>query len=398
MKHIAILGFGVVGGGCAELIKNNQKELSALIGEEVTVKRILDLRDFPDSPFADRITHDFNDILNDKEISVVAEVMGGSHPAYEFTVALLKAKKSVVTSNKEVVANYGDEFLALARENGVSYRFEASVGGGIPIIEPIISCVRQNKISEVRGILNGTTNYILTEMFDYGKSFEKALEGAQKNGYCEKNPDADILGLDACRKIVILYALVTGKLISPDSVYTEGITRIRTQDVRAAENAGLSIKLVGRCINTEKCAYVMVAPFMLGNFTPLSFVKGVYNAVEVIGDPIGNVMFYGRGAGADATSSAVVADVIHSICGSGIKPPLFTKENCASDISVLKFKNYIATDGNTEKIISLIGNQTFLNSSECAFITEELSEEDAEKIISKLSESGINVLSRIRVL
>ena len=243
MTNIAILGFGVVGSGVAQFITNNSKEVAVMGGDEVYIKYILDLRDFPDSPFSDRIVHDFNAILNDESISTVIEVMGGSHPAYEFTTAALKAGKNVVTSNKEIVANYGDEFLSLAKANGVCYRFEASVGGGIPVIEPLISCVRQNKLVEVRGILNGTTNYILTKMFTFGDTFEESLKDAQALGYAERNPDADVLGLDAARKIVILTAITTGKLIPTDAVHTEGITAIRAEDVAAAEKLGLNIKI-----------------------------------------------------------------------------------------------------------------------------------------------------------
>jgi len=294
MTNIAILGFGVVGGGVAELIMKNRKEVEALGGDGINIKYVLDLRDFPDSPLGDRVVHDFDVILKDEEISVVAEMMGGSHPAYEYTVAALSAGKSVITSNKEVVANFGDEFLRLAKENGVSYRFEAAVGGGIPVISPLISFISQNKISEVRGILNGTTNYILTKMFSFGDSFESALADAQARGYAERNPDADVLGTDAARKISILSAIVSGKLISPDLIHTEGITGIRRNDVIAAERINASIKLVGRCILDDgKLSFVTVSPFVISNDEPLASVKGVYNAVEVIGDPIGNVMFYG---------------------------------------------------------------------------------------------------------
>lgn len=397
MINVAILGFGVVGGGTAELIAKNEKELTSLCGDTVNVKRILDLRDFPDSPFCDRITHDFNDILDDPEISVVAEVMGGSHPAYEFTMALLKSGKSVVTSNKEVVANYGDEFLALARENGVSYCFEASVGGGIPLISPIINCVRQNKITEVRGILNGTTNYILTQMFTYGESFETALASAQKNGYCEKNPDADILGLDACRKIVILAALVTGNLYSPDDIYTEGITKIRKADVAVADKLGLAIKLVPRCILDGEKIYVMVAPFMVSDKSSLISVNGVYNAAEIIGAPIGNVMLYGRGAGADATSSAVVADIVQSATKASLRPS-FKKGAKPSDISDLKSRRYFAVEGDKAVVEAIVGAVDFIESDECAFLTEEISEAEAERLIADMKAASIGILSSIRLL
>ena len=251
MRNVAILGFGVVGGGVAALLTDNKKEVTALGGDEINIKHILDLRDFPSSPFADIITHDFNDILSDADVDTVIEVMGGSHPAYEYTVAALRAGKNVITSNKEVVANFGDEFLEIAKKMNVSYRFEAAVGGGIPVLSPIISCVGQNKISEVRGILNGTTNYILTKMFTFGDSFEDSLKDAQERGYAERNPDADILGTDAGRKIVILTALVTGKLISPSDIHIEGITKIRKEDVAAAEKIGAKIKLLGMGLGNQ---------------------------------------------------------------------------------------------------------------------------------------------------
>ena len=310
MTNIAILGFGVVGGGVADLITKNYSEVCRLGGDEINIKYILDLRDFPDSPFADKVIHDFNVIASDESVDCVIEVMGGSHPAYEYTMAALRAGKHVVTSNKEVVANFGDEFLAVAKEMGVCYRFEAAVGGGIPVISPMISCVGQNKITEVRGILNGTTNYILTKMFSFGASFEESLADAQELGYAERNPDADILGIDACRKIAILTSLATGKLIPTDKIHTEGITKIRKADVDASAKIGLKIKLLGRCVVSEDGVTAMVAPFMLPEDMPLATVSGVYNAVEVVGEPIGNVMFYGPGAGAGATASAVVGDLM----------------------------------------------------------------------------------------
>lgn len=310
MTKIAILGFGVVGGGVADLLTERAKEVSALAGDHVEIKYILDLRDFPDSPFSDRVVHDFSVIEGDPEVAVVIEVMGGSHPAYEYTMRALRAKKHVITSNKEVVASYGSEFLEVAKEAGVAYRFEASVGGGIPVIEPLLTVLRQNRITEVRGILNGTTNYILTKMFTFGESFDAALADAQAKGYAERNPDADILGLDACRKIAILAALVTGEAVPPGEIPTEGITHIRPADVRCAAGIGAAVKLLGRCrLTREGCAELAVSPYLVFSDSPLSAVGGVYNAVEVIGEPVGNVLFYGRGAGAGATASAVVGDL-----------------------------------------------------------------------------------------
>ena len=309
--RVAILGFGVVGGGVARLLTDNREQIRQYLGCEVDIARILDLRDFPDSPYANLITHDYSEIVNDGTVDTVIEVMGGSHPAYEYTVSALKAGKSVITSNKEVVANYADEFIALAKSMGVSYRFEAAVGGGIPVINPMIGCLRQNKIREVRGILNGTTNYILTKMFTYGESFESALKDAQAKGYAESDPTADVEGIDAARKITILTALACGELPKVETVKAEGITGIRAADVAAAEARGLSIKLLGRCIMKDgEAPTVLVAPFMLPKDSPLAGVSGVYNAVEIIAEPLGNIMLYGQGAGAGATASAVVGDLL----------------------------------------------------------------------------------------
>ena len=399
MTNIAILGFGVVGGGVADLITKNQSEVSKLGGNEIYIKHILDLRDFPDSPFADRVTKNFDKIVSDPEVSVVIEAMGGSHPAYEYTVAALKAKKSVITSNKEVVANFGDEFLALALENGVSYRFEAAVGGGIPVISPMINCVGQNKIREVRGILNGTTNYILTKMFSFGDSFDTALKSAQDKGYAERNPDADILGIDACRKIVILTALATGKLFSPDSVHTEGITGIRAEDVTAARKIGSAIKLLGRCVIDGDTPKIMVAPFMLPSDTPLASVNGVFNAVEVIAEPLGNVMFYGPGAGAGATASAMVGDLMQVMrSGRCCANPVFIKDgsNVGEAFDSFTAKNYLAFSKDCEDAIrAAFGSVQFIESeSELLIITPPLSEREISEKLSALPAP----LSRIRIL
>ena len=399
MTNIAILGFGVVGGGVADLIVKNSAEVTKLGGDSINIKYILDLRDFPDSPFGDRVVHDFNIILNDESISTVIEVMGGSHPAYEFTVAALKAKKNVITSNKEVVANFGDEFLSLAKENGVSYRFEAAVGGGIPVISPMISCIGQNKICEVRGILNGTTNYILTKMFSFGDSFESALKDAQERGYAERNPDADILGTDACRKIAILSALATGKLVPTDMIHTEGITKIRKEDVACAEKIGCRIKLLGRCIIDNAAPFIMVAPFMLGSDSALSGVAGVYNAVEIVGEPIGNVMFYGKGAGAGATASAVVGDLMQVMRIGGIADPTFEKSESVKDFEVFKSRRYLAFDKGAEDAVKkAFGDVSFIDSDECAFITSEISEKEAKEMTEKVTSSNYALLSSIRLL
>ena len=396
MLNVAILGFGVVGSGVASLITNNYECVSTLGADAVNIKYILDLRDFPDSPFADRVVHDYNIILNDPEVKTVIEVMGGSHPAYEFTVSALRAGKNVITSNKEVVANFGDEFLKVAREFGVSYRFEAAVGGGIPVIAPMISQLLQNKPLEVRGILNGTTNYILTKMFTYGESFASALADAQTRGYAERNPDADVLGYDAARKIAILAAIATGKLVPVDTVYTEGITSVRQQDVKAAECIGCSIKLVGRCIVNEGAPTVMVCPFLVSDTELLSGVKGVYNAVEFIGEPLGNVMFYGQGAGAGATASAVVGDLMLVMrSGTSTATPVFEKVASAADFDSFTCRRYVAV-GLTDKSAALeaFGDVEIISEQgEFAFVTNSISESKYREKSASLS-----VVSHIRIM
>ena len=390
MTNIAILGFGVVGSGVAELLTKNYKQVTELSGDEINIKYILDLRDFPDSPFAGKVVHDFDTILSDPEVDCVIEVMGGSHPAYEYTMSALNAGKNVITSNKEVVSRFGDEFLRAAEENGVSYRFEAAVGGGIPIISPMISLIRQNKIHEVRGILNGTTNYILNKMFSLGASFEDSLSDAQEKGYAERNPDADILGIDACRKISILTSLVTGILPETEAVHTEGITQIRSEDVKAAAKVGLCIKLLGRSIISDSGLTVLVAPFMLGNDSALSGVHGVYNAVEVIGDPIGNLMFYGQGAGAGATASAVVGDLMQIMCsGRNVAQP---KMNKTSDrllsFEAFECRHYLAIDQkNLECAEKLFGELEIISEDEeISFITAKISEGELQEKLKTLNE------------
>ncbi len=397
MIKVAILGFGVVGGGTAELLINNSAQVAALAGDEIEIKYILDLRDFPDSPLGNKVVHDFSIILNDPEVSVVMELMGGSHPAYEYTVAALRAGKSVVTSNKEVVSKYGDEFLATAAENGVCYRFEAAVGGGIPLLSPIISCIKQNKISEVRGILNGTTNFILTEMFTYGKSFDDALADAKARGYAEADPSADILGTDACRKIAILTALVTGKLIPTENIHTEGITAIRKADVMFAQSRGCTVKLVARCMVENGTPLALVAPFLVPQGMPLSGVNGVYNAVEVIADPLGNVMFYGQGAGAGATASAVVGDLCQVLStGRNYTGPVFEKCTDAAEFSGFTCRHYLALRGcDKDTATAAFAGAEIICGEECAVVTAPISEGALAKL---LAENGIQPISDIRLI
>lgn len=311
MINVALLGFGVVGSGCAEVLTANKEKIEAHIGEEIKIKYILDLREFPDSPFGNLIVHDFNTILNDPEISVVAEMMGGSHPAYDFTKALLASGKSVVTSNKEVVSTFGVELLEIARENGARYLFEASVGGGIPIIRPLTNDLAANEILSIDGILNGTTNFILTKMKNEGLEFEEVLKEAQRLGYAEANPSADVDGVDAARKIAILAALASGKLVDPKKVSAEGIRNVTPADMEIARSFGYAIKLIGHYETDENGKIVVsVAPKFVSNSSPLAAIDDVFNGILVRGNMLGDSLFYGRGAGKLPTASAVCADII----------------------------------------------------------------------------------------
>lgn len=311
MSKVAILGFGVVGSGVAEVLKRNGPHIDEKVHGAVELKYILDVRDFPDSPFASLVIHDFSIIETDPEVDIVVETIGGATIAREFTRRALAAGKSVVTSNKELVAKHGCELMELAREHGVSYLYEASVGGGIPIIRPLKQCLAANEISEICGILNGTTNYILTRMIRSGLPFAQALKEAQENGYAEADPTADIEGHDACRKICILASLAFGRHIYPDQVPTEGIVGVTLADVAYADSCGRKIKLLGRAIREEDGRVrAFVAPHLVEGEDPLAGVEDVFNAITVRGNAIGDVMFYGRGAGKLPTASAVVADVM----------------------------------------------------------------------------------------
>lgn len=310
MKKIAILGFGVVGSGVAEVLTENRALVEARLGESVEIAHILDLRDFPDSPFADKVVHDFNIILNDPEVSIVAEMMGGSHPAYDFSKAALLAGKHVVTSNKEVVSKFGTELLDIASRMGVRYLFEASVGGGIPIIRPIINDLASNKITSIDGILNGTTNYILTQMRTYGTSFSDALKDAQAKGYAEADPTADVEGIDAARKIVILSALSFGKRFAPETIPCRGISAIKNSDFDIAAALGYTIKLICHAELSGDSIYADVCPRFVPLSNPLAHISDVYNGILVGANMLDKVLFYGKGAGKLPTASAVVADII----------------------------------------------------------------------------------------
>lgn len=311
MIHVAVLGYGTVGSGVVEVIESNNEAVSAKAGEEMHVKYILDLRDFPGDPYEDKVVHDFNVILNDPDISVVCEVMGGVGAAYRFTKQCLEAGKSVCTSNKELVAKHGAELLEIAKNKNCSYMFEASVGGGIPIIRPINKALTAEKLETISAILNGTTNYILTKMEKEGADYSETLKKAQELGYAERNPEADVEGHDACRKIAILSSLMVGKNVDSEKIYTEGITKITPADFAYAKAAGMTIKLLATSqASDDGSVMAMVAPALISREHPLAVVNDVFNGVFVTGNMLGDVMFYGRGAGKLPTASAVVSDVI----------------------------------------------------------------------------------------
>lgn len=316
MANVAIMGFGTVGSGAYEIMTKQASRLHEKCGEPLTIKRVLDLKDYPNNPINGLLTKNFDDILNDDELTIVIETMGGTSPAYDFTKSLLEKGKNVVTSNKEVVAAHGKELVQIASKNNVKYLFEASVCGAIPIIRPIQNCLVANNIHEIKGILNGTTNYILTRMLKTGVSFEDVLEQAQKQGYAEKDPTDDIEGFDTCRKIAILSWLAFGeaaKDISWENIPTTGITRITLKELQKAEVEGFSIKLIGHAKLKDGKVVCKVGPMRLPKDNPLANVDDVNNAVLVSGDNTGDVMFYGRGAGQLATGSPIVADVVSII-------------------------------------------------------------------------------------
>ena len=310
MVYAAVLGYGTVGSGVVEVLEQNKQMITKKAGEEICIKYILDLRDFPGDPHQDKVVHDFNIILEDESVSVICETMGGTEPAYTFSKKALMRGKSVCTSNKELVANHGPELIRLAKENSCNYLFEASVGGGIPIIRPLNYSLTAEEIDAVTGILNGTTNYILTKMEREGADFESVLKEAQAKGYAEKNPEADVEGYDACRKIAILSSLMLGKTVNYEKIYTEGITKITVADFQYAKALGRTIKLLAMSKVAENGCFAMVAPCMIPTEHPLHSVNDVFNAVFVHGNMLGSSMYYGRGAGKLPTASAVVSDVV----------------------------------------------------------------------------------------
>ena len=397
MVKVAVLGYGTVGSGIVEVIKTNQDMVNKKAGDEVDVKYILDLRDFPGDPYENLVVHDVDTILNDEEVAVVCEAMGGVEPAYTFSKKALMAGKSVCTSNKELVAKHGPELIRIAREHKCNYLFEASVGGGIPIIRPINASLTPEKIDSVSGILNGTTNYILTKMEREGSDFAEVLKEAQEKGYAERNPEADVEGYDACRKIAILSSLVYGKNVNYEDIYTEGITKITTNDFKYAKQLGYTIKLIAKSKCVDGKYFAFVAPCMINNENPLYCVNDVFNAVKVHGNTLGSTMYYGKGAGKLPTASAVVSDVID--CAKHMGKTIFCfweEENLqlsSMEEDVRQF--FVRVKGTQEDAKQAFGEVTFIEagvSGEVGFLTEKMSEKefcaDSEKC---------NVISRIRV-
>ncbi len=411
MFQIAVMGHGVVGSGVVEVFYKNRKSIEKRAGKEMEIKYILDLRDFPGLSYSDKFIKDFDTIVNDADIKVVVEVMGGLHPAFEYVKRCLEAGKSVVTSNKELVAEKGAELLAIAKSRNVNFLFEASVGGGIPIIRPLNQCLAANEIDEIAGILNGTTNFILTKMIREGMAFADALKLAQELGYAEKDPTADVEGIDACRKICILASIAFGKHIYPEHVYTEGISKITLEDVAYAEAWGGVIKLIGRTKRDENGKVtIMVSPAMVSHESQLASVSDVFNGILVRGDATGDVVFYGKGAGKLPTASAVVADVIDCVKNWGVyKSPFWVEEEDDGVLDYLQteiaFYLRIKCD-NKEKALQkakeLFGEVEELKvaslDGEIGVVTGIIKEAKAEEGIKALKAAGFDVLGRIRVL
>ena len=403
MIQVAVLGYGTVGSGVVEVIEHNNAEVSKRAGEEVHVKYILDLRDFPGDPYENKVVHDFQLILEDKDVSVICEVMGGVGAAYQFTKQALEAGKSVCTSNKELVAKHGAELLTIAAAKRCNYMFEASVGGGIPIIRSINNALTPEKIEAITGILNGTTNYILSKMEREGADYAEALKQAQELGYAERNPEADVEGHDACRKIAILSSLMTGKNVDAEKIYTEGITKITAADFDFARAAGMTIKLVAKArLQADGSVLAMVAPHMLSKEHALAMVNDVFNGIFVTGNMLGDTMFYGHGAGKLPTASAVTADVIDCIRNRDrtIQCIWEETEGKLADGAQTKKKFFVRVKSSSRKAVE----EAFSGSSileapeheeEVGFITQEMTEQEFNEKCDLLKDS---VIGRIRLL
>jgi len=391
MVNVGIIGYGTVGSGVFEVLNTNSKSIAVKAGEEIKVKRICDLRDFPGDAAEKLITHDFNDILNDDEITIVVETMGGTKPAYDFVKASIEAGKSVCTSNKELVAKFGAGLIKLAEKHNVNFLFEASVGGGIPIIRPLNYALTAEEILEIKGILNGTTNFILTKMNDEGLDYETVLKEAQAMGYAEKNPTADVEGFDTCRKIAILTSLAYGRQVDFEDIRTEGITKITKEDMEYAKALNASIKLIGESKKENGTVYARVAPALIDREQPLYSVHDVFNAIFVKGNMVDDVMFYGRGAGKLPTASAVVADVIDAAGHKNRHIPIIWEEDKLElgDIREYKQKFFARVPAEMKEAVK----QKMPDSEEVkaekvkgefAFITPVLTENEFEEAVKDL--------------
>lgn len=402
MIKIAVLGYGTVGSGVVEVIEKNKDMVNKKAGEELSIKYILDLRDFPGDPYESKVVHDYQTIVNDPEIQIICETMGGTGAAYEFTKQALQVGKSVCTSNKELVAAHGPELLTMAKEHKCNYLFEASVGGGIPIIRPLNYSLTAEKIESITGILNGTTNYILSKMEKEGADFDAVLKRAQEKGYAERNPEADVEGYDACRKIAILSSLMLGENVDYRKVYTEGITKITATDFAYAKEMDMSIKLLAMSKEVGDETLAMVAPFMISADHPLHMVNGVFNAVFVHGNMLGDSMYYGKGAGKLPTASAVVSDVIDCARHIGKVIMCFWDATDAKLMNVEEAENkffFRVKSGNGEKVKAVFGEVKSVKLSgmdeEEAFVTSLIKEKDFTEKYEKIAD--ICVGNRIRV-
>lgn len=398
MIKIAVMGYGTIGSGVVEVLDINKNNIAKRAGKEIEVKYILDLRDFPGDPIQDKIVHDYKTIVEDTEVRIVVETMGGVEPAYTFVKAMLEAGKHVTTSNKALVAAKGAELIALAKEKNVNFMFEASVGGGIPIIRPLNSCLTADEIEEITGIVNGTTNYMLSKMTDEGVEFEAALKDAQAKGYAEKDPTADVEGYDSCRKIAILTSLVCGQQVDFEDIHTEGITKISAIDIRYAKAMGRSIKLLATSKKTKDGYAAMVAPYLLSAANPLFSVSDVYNAIFVHGNVLGDAMFYGSGAGKLPTASAVVADIVEMAkhLEINIAVEWSSKKMQLSDYKELENQFFVRTSSAKEDIEKAFQNVSYVELSdatgEVGFVTETMTEADYEK-----AAAALDVIQMIRV-
>lgn len=411
MVEIAVMGYGTVGSGVVEVLDKHSKSIAGRAKEQIHVKYILDLRDFPGSPYEQSFTKSFDTILNDPDVHIVVEVMGGLHPAFDYVKQCLENGKSVVTSNKELVAAKGAELLKIAQKNNLNFLFEASVGGGIPIIRPISQCLAANDVVEIAGILNGTTNFILTKMIREKTTFEETLALAQKLGYAERNPEADVEGMDACRKICILASLAYGKHVYPDQVHTEGISNIRLADVEYAAAWGGVVKLIGQVKMMENGKIqIIVCPMFLSRDSQLANVDDVFNGILVRGDSTGDVVFYGKGAGKFPTASAVVADVIDCVKHFKARKYLYWDDGtpdyvenyldsrvsmyvrAETDDETLAFKNIENHMGKVDRL-----NRKGTQPGEIAFVTGEMPEREILKRLELLSGLGIQIQNTIRI-